>query len=177
MRDGVFCYSGFPDFFKRGCIIYPPWTVKRMSLYLLEGFTGMKSVKTMVLGIVLGGGFAVAALAQYDHFPQFMDNAKRAYMNEKYDLALEYYQSAIEDKSDGWQAYVGLGNCYYYMKKPKEALKAYEKALSINPDNPTLVRFVQALRARMGVLLIPPTPTPARFMPTPTPTWIPLPPP
>lgn len=134
----------------------------------------MKKILIIAAGL-LWVSLAAPAAAQYDHYPQFMDNANRAYMNEKYDLAMEYYGSAIEDKADGWQAYVGLGNCYYYKKKPKEALKAYEKALSLNPDNPTLARFIQALRARMGVLAFPPTPTPVRFMPTPTPTLIPLP--
>ncbi len=78
---------------------------------------------------------------------------------EKYDLAVEYYNSAIDDNPDCWQAYVGLGNCSYYQKKYKESLKNYEKALKMDPDNSELVKFVQFLRAKIGPSALP-TPTP-----------------
>jgi len=101
--------------------------------------------------------------AQNDHYPQFMEMGNRAYNGEKFDLAREYYQSALDDNSDCWQAYVGLGNCDYAQKKYKEALKNYEIAIKMNPDNPTLMNFLQAFRYKMGI------------RPTPTPTLIPLP--
>ncbi len=112
--------------------------------------------------------------AQDDHYPEFMNMGNRAYLNQKYDMAIEYYQSAVDDKEDCWQAYVGLGNCYYYQKKFKDSLKAYEKALKINPDSADLTRFVVFLRAKLGIY---PTPTPGpRAIPTPFPTLSPLPP-
>lgn len=101
--------------------------------------------------------------AQNDHYPQYMQMGNQAYNDQKYDLAMEYYNSAIDDKSDCWQAYVGLGNCYYYQKKYKDSLKNYQIALKIDPDNGELVKFVQFLRAKVGVT--------AR--PTPTPTFVP----
>ncbi|HVZ79402.1 MAG TPA: tetratricopeptide repeat protein [bacterium] len=101
--------------------------------------------------------------AQNDHYPEYMEMGNKALATEKYDLAVDYFSSAIDDKEDCWQAYVGLGNCYYYQKKYKEALKSYERALKYHPDNPELARFVQNLRIKLGIF---PTPTP---VPTPTP--------
>ncbi len=103
--------------------------------------------------------FMGAALAQNDHYPQFMEMGNKAYNNEKYELAMDYYNSAIDDNPDCWQAYVGLGNCFYYRKKYKDSLKSYEKALKMNPGNSDLMKFVQFLRGKVGLLAVP-TPTP-----------------
>jgi tetratricopeptide (TPR) repeat protein len=126
--------------------------------------------KYILIFLILVGGF-LPAQAQNDHFPQFMEMANQAYASQKFSLAMDYYNSAIEDKQDGWQAYVGLGNCLYYQKKFKEALKNYERALKINPDNPELNRFVGNLRFKLGML---PTPTPVPVL-APLPGLPPLP--
>jgi tetratricopeptide (TPR) repeat protein len=133
----------------------------------------MKIKITVVLLLVFIAGFTAQAQAQNDHYPQFMEMGNRAYNNQKYDLAVDYYQSAIEDKDDCWQAYVGLGNCAFYRKKYKDALKNYEKAYKINPDNSELARFVAYLRSKLGAA---PTPTPVpRWSPPPLPALAPLP--
>ncbi len=114
--------------------------------------------------------------AQNDHYPQYMESGNQAYNDQKYDLAIEYYNSAIDDKSDCWQAYVGLGNCYYYQKKFKDSLKNYEIALKMDPTNDELVKFVQFLRVKVGASVTP-TPTP-KSIPQSLPTGLPpLPPP
>ena len=105
----------------------------------------------------------VRTWAQNDHYPQYIEMGNQALAAEKFDLAIDYFTSAIEDKDDCWQAYVGLGTCYYYKKKYKDALVNYEKALKINPQNQDLTRFVQNLRLKLGI-----RPTPTRA-PTPTP--------
>jgi tetratricopeptide (TPR) repeat protein len=120
----------------------------------------MKHLKILALLSLLLNGFAGPASAQ-DHYPQYMQMAKRAFDNQKYELAVSYYESAIDDKSEYWQAYVGLGNCYYYLKRYKDSLKNYEKALQMNPNNPNLLQFIQFLKTKMGVVALPtPTPTP-----------------
>ena len=124
--------------------------------------------KLFIVGSVLlwSLAFAGSLKAQNDHYPQFMDMGNRAYNNQNYELATDYYQSALDDNSDCWQAYVGLGNCEYAKKKFKDALKNYETALKMHPDNPTLSQFLQALRYKMGIF---PTPTPAPIILTPVP--------
>lgn len=116
--------------------------------------------KNLRIYILLALGMASPLYAQNDHFPQFMEMGNKALNNGNYDLALEYYQSAIDDNSDCWQAYVGMGNCYYYEKKLKESLKAYLQAQKINPDNDELGRFILFLRSKMGAAAPKPTPTP-----------------
>ena len=124
--------------------------------------------------MILVLGAAGTLRAQNDHFPQFMEMGNTAYNNKSYDLAMDYYNSAIDDKDDCWQAYVGLGNCLYFKKKFKDALKNYEKALKINPDNSELAKFVEVLRRKLGVY---PTPTPSpRLSPASLPGLAPLPP-
>ena len=119
----------------------------------------MKKIYGFVLFIVFYASVTSAALAQNDHYPQYMEMGNKAYNDQKYDLAMEYYNSAIDDNIDCWQAYVGLGNCFYYQKKYKDSLKNYEKALKMNPGNSELVKFVNFLRGKVGVLAAP-TPTP-----------------
>lgn len=131
--------------------------------------------KSFLFGIALflGSGVLSALYAQNDHYPQYMEMGNRAYNGQKYDLAIDYYQSAIDDKDDCWQAYVGLGNCAFYQKKYKDALKYYEKAYKINPDNSELQKFVYYLRNKLA----PPTPTPVpQWAPLPLPALAPLPP-
>ena len=127
-----------------------------------------RSIFGLGLLLLLAGPFAAQSWGQNDHYPQFMDMGNRAYAGEKYDLAKDYYQSALDDNSDCWQAYVGLGNCAYAKGNLKEALKNYETALKMNPDNPTLERFLQALRYKMGIFPTP-TPRPMPALPTPIP--------
>jgi tetratricopeptide (TPR) repeat protein len=134
----------------------------------------MKNIVFSGLFLFWALSMGAVAYAQNDHYPQFMEMGNRAYNNQKYDLAIDYYQSAIDDKDDCWQAYVGLGNCAFYQKKYRDALKNYEKAYKINPDSAELARFVAYLRNRLGVV---PTPTPApRWAPAPLPALAPLPP-
>jgi tetratricopeptide (TPR) repeat protein len=124
--------------------------------------------------LLLWIGVSGIAYAQNDHYPQFMERGNRAYNSQKYDLAIDYYQSAIDDKDDCWQAYVGLGNCAFYQKKYKDALNYYEKAYKINPDNSELAKFVYYLRNKLAPA---PTPTPIpRWAPLPLPALAPLPP-
>ncbi len=120
----------------------------------------MKKLNILAAAIFLLPAITAVASPQNDHYPQYVEEGNRALDGEKYDLAIEYYNSAIDDNSDCWQAYVGLGNCYYYQKKYKESLKNYEKALKMDPDNSELIKFVQFLRAKVGTSTVPaPTPT------------------
>ncbi len=114
-------------------------------------------------------GASGTAWAQNYHYKDYMRLATRAYESKKYDMALEYYQAAADDKEDYWQAYQGLGTCYYLKGKKKECLAAFEKAYQLNPENAALLQFIQALRRVLGMLpLVIPTPTPVvNSMPVP----------
>ena len=114
-----------------------------------------------LLFLCLLGAIPASLHAQNDHYPQYMEMGNRALDGQKYDLAIDYYNSAIDDKTDCWQAYVGLGNCYFYQKKYKDSLKNYEIALKMDPNNSELIKFIQFLKTKLGASITPtPTPTP-----------------
>lgn len=123
--------------------------------------------KTLFVLTLLLSGLTAPLWAQNDHYPQFMQMANTAYGSQKYELAIEYFQAAIDDNSDWWPAYVGLANCYYAQKKYKDALQNYETALKMHPDNPTLSRFLDAFRRKLNTPT--PTPVPLRYQTTPLP--------
>ncbi|MEM7725135.1 MAG: tetratricopeptide repeat protein [Cyanobacteria bacterium P01_A01_bin.45] len=52
----------------------------------------------------------------------------------KFDVAAQYYQKAIDSKSDYFQAYSNLGNILQDQGKLDEAEKCYRKALEIQPN-------------------------------------------
>ncbi len=66
--------------------------------------------------------------------------------NKDYKSALQYYQAAANDDPNSVAAYQGMGTCYYYLGQKDQALAAYEKALSLNPNNALLSQFIKALK-------------------------------
>lgn len=89
-----------------------------------------------IFGLFLAACWAGPALAQNDHYPQYMQMGLVAYGNNQFDLAITYYEAALEDNENWWPAYVGIANCYYAKGKLNEALKNYGQALKMHPDNP-----------------------------------------
>jgi len=108
----------------------------------------MMSMKILAWGILLAG-MVCPVLAQ-DHFPEYMKMARQAFDAKKYDLAIGYYESALDDRNDYWAAYQGIATCHYYKGRKKDALKFFEKALKFNPGNAQLKAFVEALRKQLG---------------------------
>jgi tetratricopeptide (TPR) repeat protein len=90
----------------------------------------------------------------------------RAFEKKQYDLAISYYNSAIDEDINYWPAYQALGTVFYIKKDYKDTLKNFEKALELNPDSATLRKFVNGLRTYMHIAPLPtPTPTPVFRMP------------
>ena len=108
----------------------------------------MKKIKSLAATIL----FALLAFPVFaqDHYPEYMQMARKAFDSGKYDLAIAYYESALDDKHDYWPAYQGIGTCFYLKGRKKEALKAFEKALKINPGNARLAAFVENLRRQLA---------------------------
>jgi tetratricopeptide (TPR) repeat protein len=66
-----------------------------------------------------------------------------------------------------WATYVGIASCFLKQGKMLEALRYYEAALKMQPDNPALANYVKALRTRLGIY---PTPTPGNSLMVPSQT-------
>jgi tetratricopeptide (TPR) repeat protein len=114
----------------------------------------------------LGLFLVPAPLSAQAHAPDFVRMGTQAFHNKQYDMAISYYNSAIDEDMNYWPAYQALGIVYYYKKNYKEAEKNFEKALELNTDNPSLRKFVNGLRAYLHLPALPaPTPTPVFTMP------------
>jgi len=79
-----------------------------------------------------------------EHF----QNGLRAYQGGNVDLAIKELQKSIEYNPNSWQVYQLLGNCYYSRRLIKEAIASYEKALSLNPGNMQLKRWLDSQKLR-----------------------------
>jgi hypothetical protein len=100
-------------------------------------------------------GLATALRAQ-DQSAQYLQAGNTFYSQKSYDQAIRYYQAATQMNANSWQAYQGLGGCYYAKGDNSNALMNYQKSLDINPNNPQVSRFVQYLRS---LSTTPPQPT------------------
>ncbi len=65
----------------------------------------------------------------------------------KYDEAVKYYGYALKQQKNMWQAWLGMGICYYKMKKEKNAALIFEHVLSLKPDEPTAKKYLLAIKA------------------------------
>jgi len=70
----------------------------------------------------------------------------RLFKDQDYEKSIKYFQAALEQKSDYWQAYQYLGEAYYMTANRTEAVAAMERSLRLHPDNPELRRFVERVR-------------------------------
>ncbi len=101
-----------------------------------------------------------------EHAPDFLRLGTQAFRNKQYDMAISYYNSAIDEDTNYWPAYQALGTLYYIKKNYKEALKNFQKAFDLNPDSEPLRKFVSYLRVKQGQSPLPmATPTPVFKMP------------
>ncbi len=58
-----------------------------------------------------------------------------------YKNAMAYYNAAIKKDKKFWQAWLGLGICYYNMKKYRNAQLIFKYVLMIKPGEPTATRY------------------------------------
>lgn len=109
----------------------------------------MKHAKFAVAALLLFFGLSASSWAQ-DQSIQYYQAGNSTYSQKNYDMAIRYYQGAVQINPQMWQAYQGMGNCYYAKGDKQNALTNYQKALSINSNNPQLSSFVQTLQAQVG---------------------------
>ncbi|HNZ29375.1 MAG TPA: PorV/PorQ family protein [Candidatus Goldiibacteriota bacterium] len=62
---------------------------------------------------------------------------------KKYQEALAEFTACLKRDNEYTSAYIGVGSCFLNMGKPETALKAYEKALELNPENEKLRQFIE----------------------------------
>ena len=70
----------------------------------------------------------------------------RLYNQHEYSEASRYFQAAVDADPGNWQAYQGLGLCDYAQGDKAGAKQAFDRSLTIHPDNPQLARFDESLQ-------------------------------
>ncbi|MDP2672260.1 MAG: tetratricopeptide repeat protein, partial [Nanoarchaeota archaeon] len=65
------------------------------------------------------------------------------YLHRDYENALKEFERCVESDNKFWQGWQGIGSCYLAQRKIREAIIAFEKSLSINPNNPKLVELLR----------------------------------
>jgi hypothetical protein len=87
-------------------------------------------------------------LAQ-DRSEDYCQAGYRLYAQKNYTQAIQYFNAALDANPRMWQAFQGLGNCYYAQGNKSQALTSYQRCLSLHPDNPGLATFTQQLREQV----------------------------
>ncbi len=65
---------------------------------------------------------------------------------KRYREALELYRKLLEGDPDNAQAHSNIGATLYYLGEPEQALSAFERAVSLNPDLETARNGLEQLR-------------------------------
>jgi len=103
-----------------------------------------------------------AASAQPAEALRLLDEGNQHYLQGDYDAALEAYQSALASGYAGGLLYYNMGNTYYRLDNLGQAVRHYEKARRLIPENRELLHNLQIAQAR----------TTDQFSALPTPFWV-----
>ncbi|HJT23998.1 MAG TPA: tetratricopeptide repeat protein [bacterium] len=76
---------------------------------------------------------------------EYYQAGMRLYNQHEYNEASRYFGAAVNQDPNNWQAYQGLGLCDYALGDKAGAKQAFDRSLTIHPDNPQLARFDESL--------------------------------
>ncbi|MEK6845010.1 MAG: tetratricopeptide repeat protein, partial [Nanoarchaeota archaeon] len=71
------------------------------------------------------------------------DSGAWLYSHKDYDNALKEFVKCVEINNKFWQGYQGIGSCCLAQGRIKDAIAAFEKSLSINPNNAKLAELLK----------------------------------
>jgi tetratricopeptide (TPR) repeat protein len=115
-------------------------------------FTGLVLRRLMLL--VGGLGLAVApAVAQPGDLLRRFEAANEAYAKGQYEQAVEGYRMVLDAGYASGALYHNLGNAYARLDRVGPAVRAYEKARRLRPDDPRLRHNLEHVRRRAGLPL------------------------
>ncbi len=100
--------------------------------------------------VFTGGGTTENALTAKYYAAAVNYHKKKDFKN-----ALMYYNAAIKKDRKFWQAWLGLGICYYSMAKYRNAKLIFQYVLSLKPDEPTAKKYYDIMspkKAKAGAI-------------------------
>src|SRR5215204_1357615 len=71
------------------------------------------------------------------------------YLQEHYDACMEDCKRAVERMPHHFGAWAGMGHCYAHLGQLKDAVRCYEKVLSIHPSFGGVPQVMEELRYRL----------------------------
>ncbi|MFH1824288.1 MAG: FliG C-terminal domain-containing protein [Candidatus Firestonebacteria bacterium] len=75
---------------------------------------------------------------------KFYNLGVTAYKGKRFDEAINEFNKCVALNPGLWQVYQFIGNCYYAKGNMVETVRAYQKSLSINSNNPSLASWIKA---------------------------------
>lgn len=76
---------------------------------------------------------------------KYYDYAMAYHKQKNYTNAITYYNAAVKKERKFWQAWLGLGICYYSLKKFRNAKLIFRYVLTIKPDEPTAKKYYNTM--------------------------------
>jgi tetratricopeptide (TPR) repeat protein len=95
--------------------------------------------------VVLMCFFAACTAAFASSAEKYLNTAQNYLQQEKYDYAVTYYNEAIKADNRLWQAWLGLGTCYYYMKKYRNAKLIFNYVLILKPGEKNALKYLKLI--------------------------------
>ena len=95
----------------------------------------------LAFAVVMGCGISGFAATSQDYYQAGM----KLYNSQQYGQAVRYFQAAVQLDPSNWQAYQGLGMCDYAMGDKASAKTAFDKSLTLHPNNPPLAKFDESM--------------------------------
>ncbi len=95
------------------------------SYYAIEEYT--EAIKCYLIAVELDEDYQLAYL-----------NLGYSYSKiGEYDKSIQYYQTVLDFESNDYndQVFNGIGDCYYYQSKYRQAIKYFKKAIEVTPDS------------------------------------------
>ena len=92
-------------------------------------------MKKVMFGFLFFFTPTVSMVAQNIELTAIFDEANRLYLEQKYDVAINKYESIIKNGYENGEIYFNLGNAYYKTGKIQFAVLNYERAKKILPND------------------------------------------
>ncbi|MFB6247206.1 MAG: tetratricopeptide repeat protein [Salinibacter sp.] len=104
-----------------------------------------------LLLLVLGATLPAGAAAPPDSLDQIYERATAAYRQGQYARAATLYRDVLETGHASGALYYNLGNAYVRLGRLGPAIRYYEKARRLRPNDPRLRHNLEQARRRAGV--------------------------
>lgn len=76
-----------------------------------------------------------------------IEQARKHYMDEKYDMAIELYEKMVAEYKNNYELYYNLGNAYYKNNNFVQALLNYERAKRLNPNDEDIQHNIEMAKS------------------------------